>query len=34
MRATWLFELTKSITKVYNLDKEVIQSKLDEIPSY
>jgi len=30
----WLFELVKSITERYNLDKNVLQSSLDDIPVY
>jgi len=30
----WLFELTKSVTKKYGLDKEVVQSGLDDVPVY
>lgn len=30
----WLFELTKSVTQKYGLDKEVKQSSLDDIPIY
>lgn len=30
----WLFELVKSITKKYKLDKDVLQSSLDDVPVY
>jgi hypothetical protein len=30
----WLFELLKSITKKYKLDKDVLQSSLDDVPVY
>ena len=30
----WLFELVKSITKKYKLDKDVLQSSLDDAPVY
>ena len=30
----WLFELTKSVTKKYGLDKKVYQSSLDDVPVY
>ena len=30
----WLFELVKSITKKYELDKDVCQSSLDDVPVY
>lgn len=30
----WLFELVKSITKKYKLDKDVLQSSLDDVPAY
>lgn len=30
----WLFELTKSVTKRYGVDKEVQQSSLDDTPVY
>jgi hypothetical protein len=30
----WLFELVKSITKKYELDKDVLQSSLDDVPVY
>jgi len=30
----WLFELVKSITKKYKLDKEVFRSSLDDVPVY
>jgi hypothetical protein len=30
----WLFELVKSITKKHKLDKDVLQSRLDDVPVY
>jgi len=30
----WLFGLVKSITKKYKLDKDVLQSSLDDVPAY
>jgi len=30
----WLFKLTKSVTKKYGFDKEVLQSSLDDTPVY
>jgi hypothetical protein len=30
----WLFELVKSITKIYKLDKDVLPSSLDDVPVY
>ncbi len=30
----WLLELVKSVTRVYGLDKEVLQSVLDDVPVY
>jgi len=30
----WLFELVESMTRKYGLDKEVIQSSLDDVPVY
>lgn len=30
----WLHELVKSITRQYGLDKEIIQSQLDDVPVY
>jgi hypothetical protein len=30
----WLHELAKSVTKKYELDKEVLQSSLDDVPVY
>jgi len=30
----WLLELVKSITKKYKLDKDVLQSSLDDVPVY
>jgi len=30
----WLFELVKSVTKTYKLDKGVLQSTLDDVPVY
>jgi hypothetical protein len=31
---TWLFDLVKSVSKQYKLDKEIMQSSLDEKPVY
>ncbi len=30
----WLFELVKSVTKIYGLDKAILQSSLDDVPVY
>ncbi|HEX73624.1 MAG TPA: DUF2971 domain-containing protein [Dehalococcoidia bacterium] len=30
----WLFELVKSVTKMYKLDRDVLQSSLDDVPVY
>lgn len=30
----WLLELVKSVTKIYKLDKDVLQSTLDDVPVY
>lgn len=30
----WLFELVKAVTRIYKLDKEVLQSALDDVPVY
>jgi len=32
--AKWLFELVESVTRKYGLDKEVLQSSLDDVPVY